>query len=272
MTEQRNFGEAGGLLSYGGYLRLDTLLAQQQPQSAATELEPPAHDELLFITIHQVYELWFKLLLHELTTIRDVLLYEAERDGSMWTVRHLLRRVEQVEQVLIAQLPVLETMTPQDFLDFRSLLSPASGFQSVQFRELEFLSGLKDPAFVNRLRAATEQELARLRRRLEEPSLWDGFLAALSARGLPVSSEDDVRSSLLVVARDTARYGDLWDVAEGLLSHDELSAQWRALHATVVERQIGYKQGTGGSTGATYLRGRRDLRFFPLLWELRTAL
>lgn len=267
MGEQRNFGEAGGLLSYGSYLRIDTLLAQQQLES-----DPPAHDELLFITIHQVYELWFKQLLHELTTVRDLLLLDAASDGSMWRARHLLRRVEQIEQVLIAQLPVLETMTPQDFLDFRSLLSPASGFQSVQFRELEFLSGLKDPAFVNRLRAATESELRRLRRRLDEPSLWDGFLAALAARGLPVGSEDEVRSSLLAVARDTAMHGDLWDVAEGLLSHDEMSAQWRALHATVVERQIGYKSGTGGSTGASYLRGRRDLRFFPLLWELRTAL
>ncbi len=265
--EQRNFGEAGGLLSYGGYLRLPTLLSQQQPES-----DPPAHDELLFITIHQVYELWFKLLLHELTTVRDLLLDTASKDGAMWTARHLLRRVEQVEQVLIAQLPVLETMTPQDFLDFRSLLSPASGFQSVQFRELEFLSGLKDPAFMKRLRSATDDERGRLQQRLDEPSLWDGLLAALAARGLPTDGDDDVRAALLTVARDRASYGDLWDVAEGLLSHDEMSAQWRALHATVVERQIGYKQGTGGSTGATYLRGRRDLRFFPLLWELRTAL
>src|SRR5206468_8914150 len=97
------------------------------------------------------------------------------------------------------------------------------------------------------------------------------LLAALAARGLSTATDDDVRESLLVVARDRASYGDLWDVAEGLLSHDELSAQWRALHATVVERQIGYKQGTGGSTGATYLRGRRGLRFFPLLWEPGTA-
>ena len=261
------FGEEGGRLSYGSYLHIDELLAQQVPES-----DPPAHDELLFITIHQVYELWFKLLLHELTTVRDLLIDGGASAEAMWTARHLLRRVEQVEQVLIAQLPVLETMTPQDFLDFRSLLAPASGFQSVQFRELEFLSGLKDPAFMQRLRAATDAESERLQRRLDEPTLWDGLLAALAARGLAVGTEDEVRASLLVVARDRASYGDLWDVTEGLLSHDELSAQWRALHATVVERQIGYKQGTGGSTGATYLRGRRDLRFFPLLWELRTAL
>jgi tryptophan 2,3-dioxygenase len=204
--------------------------------------------------------------------VRDVLLDGGASAEAMWTARHLLRRVVQVEQVLIAQLPVLETMTPQDFLDFRSLLAPASGFQSVQFRELEFLSGLKDPAFAGRLRAATDAERQRLRRRLEEPTLWDGFVAALAARGLAVASEDDVRSSLVAVARDRASHGDLWDVAEGLLSHDELSAQWRALHATVVERQIGHKPGTGGSAGTAYLRGRRDLRFFPLLWELRTAL
>ena len=261
-----SFGEEGGKLSYGGYLRLDVLLDQQRPRSL--EGGHVAHDELLFITIHQVYELWFKLLLHELTTVRDVLL-----DGSdLWMARHLLRRVEQVEQVLIAQLPVLETMTPQDFLDFRSLLAPASGFQSVQFRELEFLSGLKDAAFLDRLRASTDDERERLRRRLDEPTLWEGLLAALAARDLPVGSEDDVRASLLAVAGDRASYGDLWDVTEGLLTHDELCAQWRAVHATVVERQIGYKPGTGGSTGAAYLRGRRDVRFFPLLWELRTAL
>ncbi|HET7310768.1 MAG TPA: tryptophan 2,3-dioxygenase family protein [Mycobacteriales bacterium] len=266
-AETTRFGEAGGRLSYGSYLHIGELLAQQVPES-----DPPAHDELLFITIHQVYELWFKLLLHELTTVRDLLLEGGASGEAMWTARHLLRRVEQVEQVLIAQLPVLETMTPQDFLDFRSLLAPASGFQSVQFRELEFLSGLKDPGFMQRLRAATDAERERLQHRLDEPTLWDGLLAALVARGLAVGTEDEIRASLLVVARDRASYGDLWDVAEGLLSHDELSAQWRALHATVVERQIGYKQGTGGSTGATYLRGRRDLRFFPLLWELRTAL
>jgi len=267
VSDTARFGESGGLLSYGSYLHIDTLLSQQVLQS-----EPPAHDELLFITIHQVYELWFKLLLHELTTVRDLLLEGGGSAEAMWTARHLMRRAEQVEQVLIAQLPVLETMTPQDFLDFRSLLSPASGFQSVQFRELEFLSGLKDPGFMNRLRAATDEERARLQQRLDEPTLWDGYVAALASRGLTTGTEDDVRASLLTVARDRASYGDLWDVAEGLLSHDELSAQWRALHATVVERQIGYKHGTGGSTGATYLRGRRDLRFFPLLWELRTAL
>jgi tryptophan 2,3-dioxygenase len=271
-TGTGGFGEEGGRLSYGGYLCLDVLLDQQRPRSAdSSGTAVAAHDELLFITIHQVYELWFKLLLHELTTVRDLMLDRGADADAMWQARHLLRRVTQIEQVLIAQLPVLETMTPQDFLDFRSLLAPASGFQSVQFRELEFLSGLKDPAFAERLRSATDDERDRLARRLAEPTLWDGYLAALSARGL-ATDDERLQASLVAVARDRASYGDLWDVAEGLLSHDELSAQWRALHATVVERQIGYKPGTGGSTGATYLRGRRDLRFFPALWELRTAL
>jgi tryptophan 2,3-dioxygenase len=260
------FGEQGGELSYGSYLCLDVLLDQQRPAS-----DPPAHDELLFITIHQVYELWFKLLLHELTTVRD-LLFEPSAAGALWTARHLHGRVVQIEQVLIAQLPVLETMTPQDFLDFRTLLAPASGFQSAQFRELEFLSGLKDENVLTRLRTLTDAERQRLQRRLDEPSLWEAFVRTLAHRGLPVASDDDVQASLLAVARDRTSYGDVWDVAEGLLSHDEMSAQWRALHATVVERQIGYKAGTGGSAGVGYLRERRDLRFFPMLWELRTAL
>jgi tryptophan 2,3-dioxygenase len=262
-----NFGEQGGALSYGSYLRLDVLLDQQRPES-----DPAAHDELLFITIHQVYELWFKQLLHELDTVRDLLLSGAQGADALWTARHRLRRSVEIEHVLIAQLPVLETMTPQDFLEFRSVLAPASGFQSVQFRELEFLSGLKDPDFSARLRGASAEQLDRLAARLEQPTLWDGYLATMAARGLGTATVDETKTGLIAIARDRAAYGDLWDLAEALLSHDELSAQWRALHATVVERQIGYKPGTGGSNGVRYLRDRRDLRFFPLLWELRTEL
>jgi tryptophan 2,3-dioxygenase len=203
--------------------------------------------------------------------VRDLLIDSTRRD-TLWTARHRLTRVTQIEQVLIAQLPVLETMTPQDFLEFRTLLAPASGFQSVQFRELEFLSGLKDAKVGERLRSATPAERERLDRRLREPSLWDGYCAALAAAGLPAGDETEVGAALLTIARDRASYGELWDLAEALLTHDELSAQWRALHATVVERQIGYKPGTGGSSGVGYLRDRRDLRFFPLLWAMRSEL
>ena len=139
----RRFGEEGGLLTYGGYLRLDELLAQQVPQA-----DPPAHDELLFITVHQVYELWFQQMLYELEAVRDAMIA-----GETWRARHLLRRVHVIERLLIAQVDVLETMTPQDFLEFRANLAPASGFQSVQFRELEFLSGLKNGAFLARFRS-----------------------------------------------------------------------------------------------------------------------
>ncbi len=260
--ESRQFGEEGRRLCYGSYLRLPQLLSQQVPES-----DPPAHDELLFITIHQVYELWFQLVLHELTSARDAMFA-----GDLWTARHLLGRVHVIERVLVEQIPVLETMTPQDFLAFREKLAPASGFQSVQFREIEFLSGIKDPRYLDRLADAADEERTRLTRRLAGPTLWDGFLATLAARGLPAYDEEGLRASLLALAGDRKSYGDLWDLAEALLQHDELSAQWRARHVTMVERQIGTKSGTGGSTGAPYLRSRLGLRYYPLLWELRTWL
>ncbi|SEG65780.1 tryptophan 2,3-dioxygenase [Nonomuraea solani] len=257
---RRRFGEEGGRLSYGGYLRLPELLAQQLPQSQAP-------DELLFITVHQVYELWFKLLLHELEAAR-----EAMSAGELWLARHLFRRVHAVERVLFEQIEVLETMTPQDFLEFRAKLAPASGFQSVQFRELEFLSGRKDPAYLGRFRNISDEELARLRRRLEEPTLWDAYLTALSQRGLRISDDKEIMRSLLAVARDRGSHDDLWQLAEDLLTHDELAALWRMRHVQMVERQIGTKSGTGGSTGAPYLHGRTGMHYFPLLWDLRARL
>ncbi len=258
----RHFGEQGGRLTYGSYLRLEQLLSAQ-----VLESDPPAHDELLFITIHQVYELWFSQLLHDLGEVRAAML-----DGRLWWARHLLGRVHTIERVLVAQIEVLETMTPQDFLEFRERLAPASGFQSVQYRELEFLSGHKDPGFLQRFRGHTEAERARLERRLAEPSLWDAFLHVLAAHGLPVADEDEVRASLLAVARDRDTYGDCWELSESLLDHDARAAEWRARHVQMVERQIGTKSGTGGSSGAPYLRSRLPLRYYPLLWEMRGAL
>jgi tryptophan 2,3-dioxygenase len=163
-------------------------------------------------------------------------------------------------------------MTPQDFLQFRQTLAPASGFQSVQFRELEFLSGAKDPSFVQRFRALTDDERVRLQRRLDEPTLWDAFVGVLAARGLPAGSDDEVTDSVRRVAHDRSTHSDVWALAEALLQHDELGAAWRARHVVMVERMIGTKTGTGGSTGSSYLRSRLDLRYFPLLWDLRSVL
>jgi tryptophan 2,3-dioxygenase len=256
------FGEQGGRLTYGDYLRLRELLAAQVPMS-----EPAAHDELLFITIHQVYELWFQLILAELTDARDRMMA-----GESYLPRLRLDRCLTVQRVLVAQVDVIDTMTPQDFLEFRTNLAPASGFQSVQFREIEFLSGLKDPGFLDRFRGLTDLERRRLAARLTEPSLWDGFLAVLRHAGFEVEAADRRFAAYATIARDRQRYGQLWDLAEALLAHDQSWALWRARHVLMAERQIGTKPGTGGSAGGAYLRPRVELRFYPELWEFRSRL
>ncbi len=275
-----SFGEEGALLTYGSYLRLPQLLDAQHLES-----DPPAHDELLFITIHQVYELWFQQLLHEVEAVRDALLATAhQNDGDLtdrhdndggdrlWWARHLMNRVHVIERVLVQQIDVLETMTPQDFLEFRQRLAPASGFQSVQFRELEFISGAKDEGFLRRFKGLTEAEEQSLRRRLDEPSLWEAFTGLLASRGLDVEGDEALTASLRRVAHDRATFGDVWAMAEALILHDELAAAWRARHVVMVERMIGSKTGTGGSTGAAYLRSRLEMKYYPLLWDLRSAL
>ncbi len=250
-------------LSYGTYLRVPELLSLQSLLS-----DPPAHDELLFIVVHQAYELWFKELLFEAEAARDRM-FARQPDLA----RHFLERMHVIERVLVEQVPVLETMSPQDFLEFRSNLSPASGFQSVQFREVEFISGLKSRGFLAHL-GDSEDERARLERRLDEPTLWDAYCDLMGASGLPMPEDDEAvrRHSLLAVARDREKYADLWHLAEGLLTHDELFSLWRYRHILMVERQIGSKSGTGGSSGASYLRTTLDKRFFPELWELRSLL
>src|SRR5665811_713361 len=207
------FGEQGGRLTYGSYLRLEQLLDSQRLESS-----PPAHDELLFITVHQVYELWFQQLLHEATAARDAMFEGAadSQDNRLWWAQHLLQRMHVIERVLVQQIDVLETMTPQDFLQFRQTLAPASGFQSVQFRELEFLSGAKDPSFVQRFKGLTEAERGRLRRRLDEPTLWDGFVHVLSERGLAVDSDDAITQSVRRAAHDRASHAEVWALAEAL--------------------------------------------------------
>lgn len=264
-TEDENFvsfGEQGAQLTYGSYLRLPQLLDSQHLES-----NPPAHDELLFITIHQVYELWFKQLLHEATTARDAMV-----SGELWWAQHLLARMHVIERVLVQQVDVLETMTPQDFLHFRQQLAPASGFQSVQFRELEFVSGAQDPSYVERFKGITAQEQARLQSRLDEPTLWDGFVAAVRGAGLPADTDEELLDSLRTAAHDRSRHSAVWALAEALLQHDELAASWRARHVVMVERMIGSKSGTGGSSGSTYLRSRLPVRYYPLLWDLRSTL
>ena len=244
------FGEEGRELSYGAYLKVPELLALQQRLSEE-------HDELLFIVAHQVYELWFKVVLYELEAARD----RIDANGIFFA-RHHLQRVHVIEKLLVEQIEVLETMSPQDFLAFRWKLAPASGFQSVQFREIEFLSGLKEPKYLERLEA-TPEEMGRLRRRLQEPSVDDAFEALVKRRGSP---------SLIEVFRDRDRHGDLFDLCEALLDHDEAFAHWRSRHVLMVERQIGGKTGTGGSTGAQYLRTTLGKRFYPELWEVRSQL
>jgi tryptophan 2,3-dioxygenase len=181
--------------------------------------------------------------------------------------------VQAIERLLVAQVDVIESMAPQDFLEFRHNLAPASGFQSVQFREIEFISGLKDERYVERL-TLSGAERARLARRLAEPSLWDAFCALLERRGLPMPAGDEAAriASLRAVARDRAAHADLFFLSEALLSHDELFALWRHRHVLMVERQIGSKTGTGGSTGASYLRTTLGKRFYPDLWSLRSYL
>ena len=235
-----SFGEQGAQLTYGSYLRLPQLLDSQHLES-----DPPAHDELLFITIHQVYELWFQQLLHEATSARD-----AMTRGELWWAQHLLQRMHVIERVLVHQVDVLETMTPQDFLEFRQRLAPASGFQSVQFRELEFLSGAKDASYVERFRGLTEAEKQHLDARLDEPSLWDAFLDVLRA---PTSRAAPTRRcwrhcgpSPTTASQHAAGLGG----RRGAAPARRARRQWRARHVTMVERMIGGKSGTGGSSGA----------------------
>jgi tryptophan 2,3-dioxygenase len=195
--------------------------------------------------------------------------------GQTLPARHYLERVHSIERMLLEHIGIIESMWPQDFLQFRGHLSPASGFQSVQFREIEFLSGLKEPGLMSRL-AESPEERERLERRLAEPTLWEAFSALLERNGLPMPpGEEQVearRATLLKVMRDRDAYPELFYTAEALLTHDELFTLWRQHHVLMVERQIGGKAGTGGSAGVPYLRTTLDKRFYPELWDIRSYL
>jgi tryptophan 2,3-dioxygenase len=257
--------------SYSEYLKINQLLALQQPLSKG-----PEHDEMLFIVVHQVYELWFKEVLHELDYLEGLL---SRNDGAR--ARHTLKRILTILKVMVAQLDILETMTPLEFLSFRDRLESGSGFQSHQFRELEFVLGRKDAKALERYPAGSEARL-RLERRLASETLWDAFLHHLAANGVavpPADLERDVtrrvepsaalRPVLVEVYRTNPVLGEL---SERLVDLDEGFMEWRYRHVKMVQRTIGTKPGTGGSAGADYLMTTLNQPLFPDLWTIRTEL
>jgi tryptophan 2,3-dioxygenase len=276
MTET-NSSSHSERLTYSSYLQVPELLKLQHPQSS-----PPHHDELLFIVVHQTYELWFKELLHDLdavvSNLHKTAINSASRDG-VYEAARLLRRCTEITRVLVEQFTILETMLPTHFLAFRGKLEPASGFQSEQFRELEFLCGLKDEKMLKYHRPTPEAH-ALLDRRLREPSLHDVLFDALRAMGKlefqPDATERqqfDARArAILSLYRDERSNRDWIDVCERLTEFDELVVSWRLRHIQLVERVIGARIGTGGSAGSSYLKLTLDKKFFPELWEARTLL
>lgn len=265
-------------LTYSSYLKVPELLELQRPQSS-----PPHHDELLFILVHQTYELWFKELLHDLDAVVENLRRAGESPQShdeVYEAARLLRRCTEITRVLVEQFTILETMLPTHFLAFRNLLEPASGFQSEQFREIEFLCGLKDEKRL-RYHRPTPEGYASLKRRLDEPSLRDVFFGALRALGkLKVPEEvaterehfEARARAVHELYKDENHHRDWIDVCERLTEFDELIVSWRLRHIQLVERIIGIRMGTGGSTGASYLKLTLEKKFFPELWEARTLL
>jgi len=256
--------------TYSSYLKLDQLLSAQQVRS-----DPPEHDELLFIVIHQTYELWFKQLLHELDEIK-VLFSANELFGAI----HLFKRVRMILKTLVGQLDILETMTPLSFSSFRDRLDTASGFQSVQFREFEFVLGYKRPEMVKFLKPEF-YGYDRLKRRLEEPSLIHHFYELLEQRGEDIPAElrgdpsrpnqpnEQVQTALLRLYKSSPKLAILFELMTDV---DEGTQEWRYRHVKMVERTIGSKQGTGGSPGVEFLKRTLFNPIFPDLWAIRHAM
>jgi tryptophan 2,3-dioxygenase len=257
--------------TYSEYLKLEELLALQRPLSRG-----PEHDEMLFIVIHQVYELWFKEILHELAYLEQQLdRHDAAR------AQHTLKRILTILKVLVAQLDILETMTPLEFLSFRDRLESGSGFQSYQFRELEFALGRKDPRALERYPSGSGARLS-LERRLGSPTLWDAFLRFLAASGAdvpasllkrdvggPIEPSPDLQRILIEIYRNNPA---LTELCERLVDLDEGVMEWRYRHVKMVQRTIGTRRGTGGSAGAEYLATTLNQPLFPDLWAIRTEL
>jgi tryptophan 2,3-dioxygenase len=277
-TDGRRDGTTGahtdfsGAMSYGDYLQLDGLLALQLPRT-------DRHDEMLFVVIHQASELWMKLALHEL---RAALRHVAADD--LPPAFKMLARVSRIQAQLIQSWDVLSTLTPADYTSFRDALGQASGFQSFQYRAIEFTLGNKNRAMLapHRHRPELHDELTRV---LEAPSLYDEAIRLLARRGFPIDRavlerdiaephrpDASVLAAWLAVYRGTGEHWDLYELAEKLVDLEDWFQQWRFRHVTTVERIIGRKPGTGGTAGVAYLRKALDIRFFPELWDVRTAL
>ena len=251
----------GATLSYNKYLRVPELIELQQTLS-----DPPSHDELLFIVIHQTYELWFKQILHEIdATIKWL------GEGRAFRVNHSLRAIVGIEKVLVTQIHLLETMAQIGFLEFRDKLNPASGFQSMQFRELEFVSGQKDEQILEHFKS-DEFAYQRLRERFEQPSLGDAFWAMLGRERFAVETREERVDAIVQILGKPEKYGNLFVMQDLLIEHDENIALWRSHHVLMVERMLGMKPGTGGSEGVGYLMKTLTKKFFPELWEARTHL
>ena len=258
-------------VTYASYLRLDDLLALQRPHEG--ELE---HDETLFVIIHQVYELWFKELLHEIDHLMQLLHGNATPQAL-----HTLKRILTILKVLVAQIDILETITPLGFLAFRDRLETGSGFQSFQFRELECTLGLKQPTAAERYPVGSEHR-RRVERRYQAPCVWDAFLVFLGHNGSvvprallerdvtrPVEPSPELQQVLIQVYRTNPA---VTAVCERLVDLDEGFMEWRYRHVKMVQRTIGTRRGTGGSAGAEYLMTTLNRPAFPDLWEIRTEL
>ena len=265
-------------LTYARYLRLDLLLAAQQPLSGSAGA-PARHDEMMFIIQHQTSELWMKLAIHELKAA--VAFVRQDRLDACFKI---LARVKLIQKQLFEQWAVLETLTPSEYEAFRPVLGSSSGFQSAQYRALEFLLGNKQRRMLDVFRydAATHAELTAI---LEAPSLYDEYLRHLARRGLPVPescverdwSEPHVRNPELVAVFKTIydapeKWWDAYEMAEKLVDVEESFQLWRFRHLKTVERTIGHKTGTGGSSGVAFLRKALDHTFFPELIDVRTAI
>lgn len=253
------YGEGVGP-TYSNYLKVDELLKLQQPLS-----EPVAHDELLFITIHQVYELWFKQVLFEL----DALVVDLTSRNYLQSLRRI-ERVNEIFRVLVQQVDILETMTPLEFNRFRSKLNPASGFQSAQFRELEILGGVPIEEYEKFFEMEPEWK-AHILARAKRPNLRDTLFETLETEGFLIADSPENRvQAVLKVYESPKQDSPLRNLCEALIKFDEQVVLWRFRHVQMVERMIGMKHGTGGSLGAPYLRTTLKKRFFPELWDART--